>query len=322
MKLVQTLLVRDEIDVIEAQISYHLDAGVDFVIVTDHDSQDGTSDVLESFAHNGHLLRIRRSGKMHESAWRTHMARIAASEHGADWVINTDADEFWMPRRGTLKDALSAVPARIGVVWALTRHFVPRPEHGEVFAERMTARVSGAAPINDPTSPYRPHAKVAHRADPEIVIRYGAHLVYSRLAPLTDWYVADSLHFPFRSLEQYLRKGLRQAHGEWHLGQYVKAFNAHERGQVEATYRSLVVDDAALERGLGDGDLTLDTRLRDALRRLGRGSSPTSSEEGSNTDTLAHVVEGAALLEADVVRLWRRLDDLTARVARAESEAR
>ena len=318
MKLVQTLLVRDEIDVIEAQISYHLDAGVDFVIVTDHDSRDGTTDVLESFARDGHLLRIPQSGKMYESNWRTHMARIAASEYGADWVLNTDADEFWMPREGTLKAVLSAVPADLGVVWALTRHFVPRPEHGECFAERMTARVSAAAPINDPTSPYRPHAKVAHRADPEIVIRYGAHLVHSRLTPLTDWYVADSLHFPFRSLDQYLRKGLRQAHGEWHLGQYMKAFNAHERGSVETTYRSLVVDDVALERGLTDGSLKLDVRLRDALGARERRSNE-NGPEGRSSDALAHGVEGAALLEADVVRLWRRLDDLTARVARVES---
>ena len=98
MKLVQTLMVRDEIDIIDAQVAYHLDAGVDFVIATDHDSRDGTSEVLESYARDGHLLRIPKTGAMHERAWRTHMARLAATEYGADWVINTDADEFWMPR--------------------------------------------------------------------------------------------------------------------------------------------------------------------------------------------------------------------------------
>jgi hypothetical protein len=322
MKVVQTMLVRDEVDIIEDQIAYHLNAGVDFLVVTDHDSKDGTSDVLESFARGGHLVRIPRSGTMHESAWRSHMARLAAVEHAADWIINTDADEFWMARGEGLKDVLASVPARYGVVWALTRHFVPRPEHGETFAERMTVRVSGRIPLNDPTSPYRPHAKVAHRADPVIVIRYGAHLVHSRLAPLTDWYVADSLHFPFRSLDQYLRKGLRQAHGEWRLGQYVKAFNAHEQGRVEAVYRGLVVDDPTVERGLVDGSLTVDTRLRNALRRRGTGATPVEADKGEHADGVGHALDAAALLEADVVRLSRRVDDVAARVARAELRAR
>lgn len=316
MRLVQTIMVRDEIDVVATQISYHLNAGVDFVIATDHDSRDGTTEILESFARDGHLLRIPRSGKMYESQWRSHMARIAATEYGADWVINSDADEFWMPRDGTLKDVFAAVPERFGIVWGLSRHFVPRPEDEPRIAERMTARVFSAAPINDPTSPYRPHAKVAHRADPEIVIRYGAHLVHSRrLAPLSDWYAADVFHFPYRSLEQYLRKSLRQAHGEWRLGQYVKAFHAHEQGRVAEFFNSLVVDDATLERGQASGALVVDTRLRDALRdqSAGQGVAANSNRAGSD-----HVVEAAALRDADLVRLSRRLDDLGARLVAVE----
>jgi hypothetical protein len=317
VKLVQTMLVRDEVDVVGAQIAYHLDAGVDYVIATDHDSRDGTSDVLDAYAREGHLLRIPQSGPMFEREWRTHMARLAATEHGADWVIHTDADEFWMPRGGSMKDVLGAVPPDLGVVWALTCHFVPRPEVVPEFAERMTARVSMAAPLNDPTSPYRPHAKVAHRADPELQVRYGAHQVHSRLQPLTDWYVADALHFPFRSLDQYVRKSLRQAHGEWHLGQYVRAFHAHEQGRAKAVFRSLVVDDETLQRGREAGSLVVDTRLRDALR-----SSRDRLDDGPGRDRRPHEVEAAALREADIVRLARRIDDAATRVAALESRGR
>jgi len=230
-------------------------------------------------------------------------------------VINTDADEFWIPRDGTLKDVLAAVPERFGVVWGLTRHFVPRPQDEPSFAEGMTVRVASPAPINDPTSPYRPHAKVAHRPDPEIVIRYGAHLVRSsRLAPLSDWYVADVFHFPYRSVDQYLRKGLRQAHAEWQLGQYVKAFHANEEGRVADVFNSMIVDDATLERGRATGALVVDTRLRDALRELdSRKAAP--SERVQDDD---HVVGAAVLREADIVRLSRRIDDLCGRVAAVE----
>ena len=212
-----------------------------------------------------------------------------------------------------MKETFAAVPERFGVVWGLTNHFVPRPDDGASFAERMTLRVVSAAPINDPTSPYRPHAKVAHRPDPAIVIRYGAHLVRSsRLAPLSDWYVADVFHFPFRSLDQYVRKGLRQARAEWRLGQYVKVFHANDQGRVAAVFDSLVVDDVAVERGLAIGALVADTRLRDALREF------TNEPRESQTGVDDHIVQAAALREADVVRLSRRLDDLTARVAAAE----
>jgi hypothetical protein len=184
----------------------------------------------------------------------------------------------------------------------------------------MVVRISTAAPINDPTSPYRPHAKVAHRADPDVVIRYGAHLVHTtRLAPLTDWYVADVFHFPFRSLEQYLRKGLRQAHGNWRLGQYVKAFYAHEQGRAEDFFNSLVVDDEAFERGRASGALVVETRLRDALRDASARRRETTTSKGEGVE---RAIEAGVLRDADVVRLWRRLDDLGVRVDAVEKRSR
>ena len=267
MKLVMTLVVRDEVDVVDAQIAYHLDAGVDFVIASDHDSRDGTTEILESYARDGYLRLIPVEGAMLDGPWRTHMARLAATEHGADWVINTDADEFWMPRAGTLKSTLAAIPERIGVVWALSRHFPPRPDDGTFFAERMTVRVSAPAAINDPTSPYRPHIKAAHRADPEIRVGFGSHTVRTnRWQALHHWHPFDVLHFPFRSLEQWERKGVRRARGDKPLGQYVSALQASESGRAWDRYSALVVDDGAFARGVAAGSLVTDVRLRDALR--------------------------------------------------------
>jgi Glycosyl transferase family 2 len=318
MKLVMTLVVRDEADVVDSQISYHLNAGVDFVLATDHDSQDGTTEILESYERDGVLRLFRVHGEMKDGEWRTRMARLAATDHGADWVINTDADEFWMPRAGSLEEVFRAIPERIGVFWALTCHFVPRPDDGALFAERMTARFSAPAPLNDPTSPYRPHAKVAHRADPDIVVWFGSHRVVSKqLAPLPGLHPADVLHFPFRSLEQYERKNVRRARGDKPLGQYVKGLQARELGTIEGVYRQLVVDDEALARGVESGALVADTRLRDALR--GRAGGAATSAPGPAEAAMRFARDEAALREADLVRLVRRLDILRTRLETIEA---
>ena len=341
MKLVLTLVVRDEVDVVDAQIAYHLSAGVDFVIATDHQSEDGTTDVLESYARQGLLHRIPEHGPVREADWRTHMARLAATEYGADWVINTDADEFWVPRGGGLKEVLRAVPEEIGVVPALSRHFVPRPDDGRFFAERMTVRVSLPAALNDPVSPYRPHAKVAHRAHAGVTVIHGAHgaVVPGQRSLQGGWYPADVLHFPFRSLEQWQRKGVRRARGDHRLGQYVKALLASEAGDAEQTYAGMVVGDEALERGCAAGSLVVDTRVRDRLRALvvpagdgqrvgharyafpGNGLALLVPAETSPPDE-SDIADAGALLDADIVRLLRDLDGLRPRLAAIERPRR
>jgi hypothetical protein len=332
MRLVQTLVVRDEADVVDAQVAYHLDAGVDFVIATDNGSVDGTLEILEGYERLGLLHLVRESGPLRDGPWRTRMARLAATRFAADWVINTDADEFWVPRRGTLKEALAAVPARVGVIWAVSRHFVPRPDDGAPFAERMIVRFSSHAALNDPTSPYRPHGKVAHRADPGIVVHYGSHRVGTSLAPLPHWHPLDVLHFPYRGLEQYERKTVRRAQSDSRIAQYVRGLQAREAGRIENVYGSMVVGDEELARGLAEGSLVRDTRLRDDLGRMsepGGDRSPSGRFRlragGDGAPVAAGAGDGpadsAAFRDAEVVRLARFADDLGARLATVERRA-
>jgi hypothetical protein len=326
MKLVVTVLARDEADVIGDQVAFHLDAGADFVIATDNNSRDGTTEIMERYEREGklHLIREPTEG-LRQGEWVTRMARLAAADFGADWVINTDADEFWWPRGGSLKEVLAAVPPRYGIVNAFWRSFVPRPDDEAGFAERMTARLSQHAPINDPTSFYRPVIKVAHRADPNVVVARGNHtLLDSGFRALTTWHPLEVLHFPLRSPAQWVRKVELQGDAfTKHIeragtGYHLKSYDALRAGRIDEQYESLVVDDDALERGIEAGTLVVDTRLRDALRLLHSGGE-LSFPQPADADDVAYAVETAVLDEAYVVRAQRRIDALEQRLQALES---
>jgi hypothetical protein len=336
MKLVMTLLARDEVDVVDAQVAFHLNAGVDFVIAMDNLSEDGTREILESYAREGHLHLIREdSPYLQQADWITRMGRLAATDFGADWIIHSDTDEFWWPRGESLKDVLASVPQRYGIVRALLRQFVPRPDDRSFFAERMVVRLSAPAPINDPRSLFRPNLKVIHRADPNVTVSIGAQrLIDSSFAPLRGWYPIEFLHFPVRSFEQSERKYLRHQTGPGQTPSpyYDRIQALREDGRLGEFYDSLVVDDDALEKGIADGSLVLDTRLRDALQTLRESATGDALEfalpsDGVTSltfplptvvDEAAYAVDVAALGEADVIRLQRRLDTLEQRLLAVE----
>jgi hypothetical protein len=334
MRLVMTLLARDEADIADAQIAFHLRAGVDFVIATDNLSRDGTTEILEGYERAGSLHLIREPGEdFRQSEWVTRMARLAATDFGADWVFNTDPDEFWWPRGGTLKDVLAAVPERYGVVRAAWRNFVPRPDDDRFFAERMTVRLCTPSFHDHPLST---HSKSAHRGAPDVRIGRGNHEAFADgLLPLRGWYPIEILHYPVRSLEHCVRKYVTQfvaleKNAEKGIPAHMaEAYRAYRSGALEAFYEPLVVGDEAVERGLADGTLALDTRLRDALRLLGFGEGSGARESPelvfahpSVVDAAHFAGESTTLDESDLAHaLGIQVDRIEQRVGRLERGA-
>lgn len=58
VKLVMTLLVRDEEDIIADNIRFHADQGVDAFIVMDNLSTDRTPDILHELSHSHRIVYL------------------------------------------------------------------------------------------------------------------------------------------------------------------------------------------------------------------------------------------------------------------------
>lgn len=326
MRLVLTLLARNEADIVAENLAFHLNAGVDLVIATDNRSEDGTTEILEEYERSGQLHLLREEGAdMRQGKWVTRMARLAAAEFAADWVIHGDADEFYWPRGGDLKDVLAAVPRRYGSVRTFVRTFLLRPGNEGSFAERMTVRLSTQAPINDPASIFRPGAKLIHRAHPDVVIGDGTHTLRGASFPLLRGYnPIELLHYPFRTIEQTKTKFLR-AWDAWSASPlrppphyYAKAYAAIQDGRIDEFLASLTVDERTLEEGLASGSLVVDERVRDALRQVRADETALRFTPPDLDEEMRYGVETAVLEEGDVVRLRRATDELEARLALLE----
>jgi hypothetical protein len=276
MKLVMTLLVRDEQDIVRENLDFHLAQGVDEVIVTDNGSEDATVEILREYESQGVLqLLLEPTDDYSQGRWVTRMARLAATG-GADWVINNDADEFWWPRAGSLKSIFDRLEDEVGLVVARRQNFVPRPEDGRPFWERMTLRERESLnPLGKPLPP-----KLAHRAHSEITVAQGNHKVEgAQLGERLDDGSIEILHFPMRTYGQFenkIVKGGRAYGRNRELPQrtgrtWRRLYEAWEEGRLRDHYDDNVVAERAR------ADLVEDTRLRDFLRGLpAKGAVPSS----------------------------------------------
>jgi hypothetical protein len=331
MKVVMLLVVRDDIDVIDTQIAFHLNAGVDFVVATDHDSADGSNEVLASYARQGYLRRLSEHGEARDDEWRTRMAQIAAREYAADWIIDSQVDEFWLPRARGIKDLLGVIPARYGVVQGLRRLFLPRPDDGATFVERLAVR----RPVTDiraeePAGKLEWVLRPVYRATKEVAA--GARDALAGSVPLRGWYPIEVLTFPLRSRIQAER------HGRGRSGSTVprsaleqRIFDAHRADRLPEGWDELVLEDDAMRLGIQDGTYVLDGRLRDALQRIeshagdGRRYVLPDGEPGrlslgvpTVVDDVAYAGECAAVREVDVESVAERVQELEDRIASLE----
>jgi hypothetical protein len=274
-----TLMVRDEADIVGAMLTHHRSQGVDHVIVTDNASVDGTLDILQRFEREG-FVTVWHDPEHRKQQWQTvtRMARYAATDLAADWVINADADEFWVPRdpSETIRTVLERVPADIPVFSARVVNVTGAPARSGTGLQRLRLRDQRSEPtLRASGIPFHPTPDAVHRAHPDVEVAQGNHR-----ASAPGWSEPELreelevLHLPWRSWSQYEYKV--RVSGEAYLRNPDLApsprhhgmldFRRLNEGWLEAAYVAKHPDPDEVVAGLGDGSFVIDDRLA-ALER-------------------------------------------------------
>ena len=276
MNLIMTLLCRNEEDIIASHLDFHLGQGIDFVIAMDNGSEDYTVDILREYEKAGRLLLLHQpEDDFNQGTWVSDMARLAKTKYAADWVINSDADEFWWPVVGDLKTVLSALPQREDVVVVPRFNFVAvTDEKGPFFRRMVTREIISLNSLGLPLPP-----KVCHRAYADVLVEQGNHAVSrpSHVMPISNTCPFEILHFPVRSYRQFELKIVKGGSAyernkmlSKEVGQtWRELYSLHKRGELQAYYARQVYDLARLEAGIASRRLVVDRRIENFMNMNG-----------------------------------------------------
>ena len=286
MKVVMTTVLCERADLVDANLAFHLNAGINLVVATGAKPDGSSAKVLELYSGAGHLVWV-------DDATQADLARLAVARHGADWVIPSTSEEFWWPRGESFHDVLSVIPPRYGVEQALIRTFAAASTSSGLFAEDRTARTSLLKEVGSTAERATTLLRPVYRAEPDLEIDEEDWTLVGRRIPLRAWYPLEVFRFPSDGAELIVASRVESLLAE---GQLV----------VDARLR-----DALRQLRSNDGESSY------LLPKNGARSLvlpvPTIVDDAS------YAVECAAVGEVDLVRLDRQIRDLEVRISELEA---
>jgi hypothetical protein len=270
VSIAAVLGVKDEVELVAASIAHLRRIGVEQIIVSDYGSTDGTLDVLEAQRRVGDVsvMHVNPAAITDYSTWSARELALA-KRTGADWVVFLDADEFWIPASGWLRECrdlteadvlvverfnvpltskrllmpVDLAPANYGDLLLFTR----RPDDFRAYVEAHP-EVPFITVMPGPKVMARPWAIGALAPGHHGIDANGAHV--RRIA--TDLLIA---HVPFSTASRFARK-LENIRAEivqhsayfsgdlaWHWRRWAEMT---EPGEVEQEFARQVVDDRTL----------------------------------------------------------------------------
>lgn len=246
-RVVMTLLVKNEEELLERNLLFHKAMGVDAFLVTDNDSTDGTCEIIERYRRKGWVADVTRetASGYEQKEWVDRMIWKAKTSFGADWVVNADADELWYAPSGSLKRELGK--SRANVLACEVRSMYP--EEGKPFWQWCKAVKPVADPEAYDLSPYslfeRQNRKVIHRADGYLQISMGNHKV-KMLPQCTRRSAIRVYHYNVRGRRPFIGKMVNggkqlEEHKGRHGGRHWRYFyRLYKEGRLEAEYDRVI----------------------------------------------------------------------------------
>ena len=222
MKLVAVSIVKNEADVIEAFVR-HARAWVDHHLVFDHDSTDGTREILGKLLAEGIPLTVFTDDALGnlQQARSNHLTRFAVTEWGADWVLPLDADEFLTgPDRKTLEACLAGFTATGPATVPLLNYYPTRSDNASEKNPVIRLTHCKAGNIQKIMVP------AALAMDPTVLAGKGSHAMYRDGRALPEQRLPAEFqlaHFSLRSPgQQAMRIALAElqklSRGQAHAG--------------------------------------------------------------------------------------------------------
>jgi hypothetical protein len=324
--LAMTMMVRDEADIVESMLEFHLAQGVDVVIVTDNGSLDGTAEILQRYADEGRIvLHHDPVQKKQQGDVVTKMAREAYTEHGADWVINADADEFLRPLDPglTLREVFERMPVALQSFPVPVTNMVGHPARSGAGIDRLVYRDHRSeAALKAVGVHAQPTPNAIHVGSPDVVVRQGNHYVsITSTGRPPAGLELEVLHLPWRSWAQFEHK-VRIAGLSYRANPDLKPSPNHhgmrdfarlEQDRLLPAYLIRQPDPRLLDSDTGE--FVRDDSLATALAALPRPTSPAAlaADDVIPDDEVAELravglhnlmieLDGQAVLEASKVR--------------------
>jgi hypothetical protein len=276
----------DQGDIIKDYIEWHLDLGVDLILAQDCDSSDNTHEVLNSFSNTGQVHWFPTPVKNYLNYRPGEiMAEIAREQHGADWIIMSDVDEFLCPQGDDLRTILKRAEADdVTAISIPCLNMTGPPLSGGRATQTQTLR------IDQPVQPTRkqwlsgniPVPYIFMRHPPKTIVRTaafmkygpGSHEVKTAWGRTTKFPELRILHFPIRGFDKFQKKIANvtayleenthlEAWWGWHWRRFIRL---NQEGRLREDYESQSVSPQRTEELIRDGICSIDETIANWIK--------------------------------------------------------